>query len=154
MRLHAALLVVPVVALALAGCASFDRGTHSAQSKPEAAQQAPAKHLAHGRQTAHGSFRGASKHVTTGTVGVFQDGNHWVISLADDFSFDGAPAPRVGLGKGGRYDPKTQVSALQSNHGPQTYVLAASVDVGKYDEVYIWCEQFNVPLGVAKLTLN
>lgn len=154
MRLRTTLLIVPVALLALAGCANFDLGTQSTHSNPAAARSASAKHHAHGQQTAHGSFHGASKHVTTGSVGVFRDGNHWVVSLAEDFSFDGAPAPRVGLGKNGQYDPHTQIAALQSDHGAQTYVLPAGVDVGKYDEVYIWCEQFNVPLGVAKLTLN
>lgn len=65
--------------------------------------------------------------------------------------FDGAPDPKVGFGRDGAYDKTSQLAPLGAKKGHQTYQLPASVDPAKYNEVYIWCEQYSVPLGVAKL---
>ena len=99
-----------------------------------------------------GSFVGASNHVTTGGVSVVtnSDGSREVV-LAEDFSLDGAPDPRVGLGKSGSYDPGSDLGELASNTGGQSYGVPSALDLDAYDEVYIWCRKFNVPLGVAKL---
>ncbi|MEM6357469.1 MAG: hypothetical protein AAF844_17545 [Pseudomonadota bacterium] len=32
--------------------------------------------------------------------------------------------------------------------------MKPGLDIGNYTEVWIWCEQFSVPLGVAKLQLT
>ncbi|MCK0168429.1 DM13 domain-containing protein [Jannaschia sp. S6380] len=97
----------------------------------------------HGRL---GSFAGASNHVTTGTAEIA--GNQ--VNLLADFTFDGAPDPKVALGRDG-YDPRTLMGPLQSNSGASSYAVPAGVDASQYNEVWIWCEKFNVPLGVAKL---
>ena len=99
-----------------------------------------------------GRFTGASNHVTSGVVEVVKnaDGSHTVI-LADDFSLDGAPDPRVGLGKDGKYDKATGMGLLKSLKGHQTFSVPAGVNPADYNEVYIWCLKFNVPLGVAPL---
>ncbi|WFE92089.1 DM13 domain-containing protein [Roseibium porphyridii] len=68
-----------------------------------------------------------------------------------DFTFDGAPDARIGLGRNGRYDPDTDLGALKKLKGQQSYRLRGGIDVSKYNEVYVWCRKFNVPLGVAKL---
>lgn len=99
---------------------------------------------------ARGSFQGASGHVTSGGVSIEKTAEGYVLVLEDDFSFDGAPDPQLGLGKGG-YDGKTRFSKLQSNSGKQSYKLPAGIDAAQYDEVWVWCEKFSVPLGVAKL---
>jgi len=101
---------------------------------------------------ATGTFTGASDHITTGAVDVIQnaDGSHTIV-LGDDFSLDGAPDPRVGLGKDGKYDGATDAGVLGNLTGAQSFVVPAGVDVSSYNEVYIWCEKFSVPLGVAKL---
>ena len=100
---------------------------------------------------ASGRFTGASGHVTSGTGGlVVQDGATWV-SLAEDFRFDGAPDPKVALGRGG-YDPSTILGPLKSDSGAQSYRLPESIDPAAYDEIWIWCEQFDVPLGSARLS--
>lgn len=105
----------------------------------------------HGGKVKKGEFVGKSDHITTGTVKVKKVANGYVVKLAENFSLDGAPAPRVGFGKDGKYDESAQLGTLVSIKGKQVYVVPASVDVSKYNEVYIWCEQFSVPLGVAKL---
>ena len=103
-----------------------------------------------GDQVAKGSFTGASNHVTTGGVTVEKTAEGYVLVLQDDFSFDGAPDPQLGFGKDG-YDGKTRFSKLQSNNGKQSYKVPAGIDVSQYNEVWVWCEKFSVPLGVAKL---
>ncbi|MGB3556656.1 MAG: DM13 domain-containing protein [Jannaschia sp.] len=97
----------------------------------------------HGRL---GVFEGASGHVTTGTVEI-ADGR---VNLLTDFTFDGAPDPKVALGRDG-YDVRTLMGPLTSDIGASSYALPAGIDPAAYNEVWIWCEQYNVPLGVAKL---
>lgn len=97
----------------------------------------------HGRL---GTFTGASNHVTTGTAEI-ADGK---VNLLADFTFDGAPDPKVALGRNG-YDANTLMGPLQSNRGASSYQIPAGIDPSQYNEVWIWCERFNVPLGVARL---
>lgn len=101
---------------------------------------------------ASGSFVGASDHITTGGVDVIKndDGSHTVI-LGADFSLDGAPDPRVGFGKDGAYDASTGMGLLTSLTGEQSFTVPAGVDPADFNEIYIWCLKFNVPLGVAAL---
>ncbi|MEM6664964.1 MAG: DM13 domain-containing protein [Pseudomonadota bacterium] len=97
-----------------------------------------------------GSFKGLSRHITTGNVELVRDGNTIRVILQDDFSFDGAPDPKVGFGHNG-FSRGTLIGKLKSNNGRQSYTVPARLNVADYNEVYIWCERFNVPLGVAKL---
>lgn len=108
-----------------------------------AATALPAFAGGHGRL---GTFTGASNHVTTGTAELLKDS----VQLLNDFTFDGAPDPKVALGKNG-YDPKTLMGPLKKNRGASSYQLPAGINPDDYNEVWIWCERFNVPLGVAKL---
>ena len=97
-----------------------------------------------------GAFEGRSNHVVTGKVAIVQTDEGMEVRLEDDFSLDGAPDPKLGFGKNG-YVPGTLFSVLRKHTGRQTYRLPPTIDPSKYNEVYVWCEQFNVPLGVAKL---
>ena len=99
-----------------------------------------------------GGFRGASDHVTTGSVTVKknEDGSH-TVTLSDDFSLDGAPDPHLGLGKDGDFVAATDLGDLKALNGAQTYHVPASIDISDFDEFYIWCLQFSVPLGIADL---
>ncbi len=98
-----------------------------------------------------GEFTGMSDHVTTGSVTVAKTDEGYVITLEDNFNFDGAPDPKVALGKDGTYDPSTLIRALDSNSGKQSYIVPAGIDVSLFNEVYIWCEKYSVGLGVAPL---
>jgi electron transfer DM13 len=99
-----------------------------------------------------GTFVGASKHVTTGGVEIVRNAdNSYTVILGEDFSLDGAPDPRVGFGKSGNYDGNTELGKLAQLTGTQSYIVPASVDIASYDQVYIWCEKFSVPLGIAQL---
>ena len=103
-----------------------------------------------GEKIGHGSFTGASDHITTGEVSVIKTASGYQVVLEDSFTFDGAPDPKLGFGKNG-YDASTQFSVLKSNSGKQVYQLPAGFDPSQFNEVWVWCEKFNVPLGVAKL---
>ncbi|WP_295314178.1 DM13 domain-containing protein [Roseobacter sp.] len=98
------------------------------------------------------TFTGKSNHVTTGGVTVTKNADGTAtVTLHDDFSLDGAPDPRVAFGKNGAYVPEADLGVLQNLTGGQSYVVPASVNVDDYDEIYIWCLKFSVPLGVAAL---
>ena len=100
---------------------------------------------------AQGAFRGASGHQTSGDVVVLKSAGGAKVVLQGNFNFDGAPDPKVGFGAGGTYDRTSQLAPLASNKGEQAYDVPASLDLSRYDEVYIWCERYSVPLGVAPL---
>ncbi len=93
-----------------------------------------------------GTFSGRSDHVASGRVEVVGS----EIAFLADFRFDGAPDPKVAMGRGG-YDPATLAGALRSDRGAQSYALPAGLDSGDYDEVWIWCARFAVPLALARL---
>ena len=99
-----------------------------------------------------GTFTGASNHVTSGQVEVVSTATGWEVHLKDDFSLDGAPDPRVGFGSSGKFADATDFEPLRSKTGAQIYKVPAGIDPTAYDEVYIWCRQYSVPLGVAKLS--
>ncbi len=98
-----------------------------------------------------GTFKGLSKHDTSGSVTLIHTEDGPVIEFGDDFSFDGAPDPKVALGKDGKYDPATLIRLLDANSGAQSYAVPDSIDVSEYNEIYIWCEKYSVGLGVASL---
>ena len=136
------------LSLALAACGGADAPaptSSEAASTPEPAAAANADVIA------SGTFEGRSDHVTTGGVSVVKTDAGYELILAEDFSLDGAPDPKVGFGNGGTYDAASQVGALRNKTGKQTYALGDTFNAADHTEVYIWCEQFSVPLGVARL---
>ena len=98
-----------------------------------------------------GEFTGANKHITTGQVSVVKTPEGYAVVLGSDFSLDGAPDPKVGLGKNGQFDPEAVLGKLVSNNGQSAYLIPASIDINNFDEVFIWCDQFSVSLGSAKI---
>lgn len=98
-----------------------------------------------------GVFTGASNHVTKGGVEVVKTGGGYEIHLKSDFWFDGAPDPRVGFGKDGKFIDATDFEVLRSDTGAQVYKVPAGINPEEFDDVFVWCRKFAVPLGVAKL---
>ncbi|MEM6677838.1 MAG: DM13 domain-containing protein [Pseudomonadota bacterium] len=129
----------------LAACGTGGRSTPVAAPPPVIRDGA--------RTTARGPFRGLSDHETSGHARVVFSAGEVIIELEDDFRFDGAPDPKVALGNQG-FDPNTILGPLRANEGQQTYALKAGLDIGDYFEVWLWCERFDVPLGLAPLTLT
>ena len=103
-----------------------------------------------GDTSRYGDFTGASNHVTRGRAQVVTQNGKSQVILQDDFWFDGAPDPKAALGRNG-YDKNTLMGLLKANSGRQAFDVPAGIDAAQYNEVWIWCEKFNVPLGVAKL---
>ena len=98
------------------------------------------------------TFTGASDHITTGGVTIVKNADGTAtVTLEDDFSLDGAPDPRVAFGKDGAYVPAADLGELKKLNGKQVYTVPASINVDDYNEIYIWCLKFSVPLGVAAL---
>lgn len=98
-----------------------------------------------------GTFEGGSGHSTSGTVQIIEDGGKMFIRLGKDFLQDGsAPDVTIALGKDG-YDDATNLGKVASFKGAQDYELPAGIKVADYNQVYIWCKKFAVPLGLAAL---
>ncbi|MFT4707449.1 MAG: hypothetical protein ACI9PU_001291 [Ascidiaceihabitans sp.] len=89
-----------------------------------------------------------SNHFTTGRVEIAKKDGGYAINLLDDFTFDGAPDPKIALGNNG-YDKSTLMGKLTPNSG-SSYTIPAGINPDDFNEVWIWCEKFNVGLGVAK----
>ncbi len=98
-----------------------------------------------------GQFTGASNHVTSGGVTVSKDAQGYIVTLGPQFFLDGAPDPKVGFGVNGKYVDGTLIGLLKSNTGSQSFRVPASLNVGSFTDVFIWCEKFSVPLGSARL---
>ena len=97
-----------------------------------------------------GTFTPAKGEQAGGTVAIVKDGDVTKLILKADFMLSPTPDAKLGFGKDG-YIKGTIFSKLTKNDGMQEYILPAGVDLSKYNEVWIWCEQFNVPLAMAKL---
>ncbi|GAB4227687.1 MAG: hypothetical protein Kow0032_07060 [Methyloligellaceae bacterium] len=144
-------LAVPLVAAA--GCGE-ESDTASKQQKQQSTGQqggTPAVQATPGTVIARGNFTGASGHVVTGSVSIVKTANGTQVQLSSDFSLDNGPGPWVGFGSNGQYDKSAELSKLGALSGPRSYAVPASIDVSKYNEFYVWCKPFGVPLGVARL---
>jgi len=97
-----------------------------------------------------GTFSGRSDHVVTGGVTVTSRAGETVVVLDENFSLDGAPDPKLGFGADGSA-PARLFSPLREIAGAQFYVLPADVDAEDVEGLYVWCEEFSVPLGYASL---
>ncbi len=90
-----------------------------------------------GSALSSGNFSGANGHQTSGTASVVKTGSGLSVVLGLNFNFDGAPDPKVGFGKNGKYDKNSQLEHLQSNSGKQSYAIPASLNIEDYNEIYI-----------------
>ena len=98
-----------------------------------------------------GTFTGKSGHRTSGSVSIVKTSAGVEVRLGSNFKLDGAPDPWLGFGKNGKYVSAAEVAVLKSNTGAQVYRVSGPIDVSKYNEFYVWCRKFSVPLGVARL---
>ncbi len=98
-----------------------------------------------------GNFRGATGHVTSGSVAVKAQSGRYVIELGGNFSQDGAPDPYVALGKGSGLVDGGLIAVLKSNTGKQRYAIKISPALEDATHVLIWCKKFAVPIGVASI---
>lgn len=132
-------LAIAAIAALLAACGAQEN----------AAPATPTEAIG-GEIVTSGEFSGLSDHVTTGRVTIRKDNDVHYVVLEKDFSLDGAPDPTLGFGNG-EYLIETQFSALKNKDGYQTYPLPSELDPTQFTQIYVWCEEFSVPLGVATI---
>ena len=142
-----ALLGTAAIALTLTACGNAQ--TSGVQAETTAPVKAAAQDV---MKLSKGTFSGRSDHITTGLVTVEKTANGYQLRFADDFSLDGAPDPVVALGNGETYLVSNKLGPLKNKTGAQVYTLPADFTPGEFTQVYVWCEKFSVPLGVADLT--
>ena len=142
------LLGTAAIALTLAACGNANSGKIE-----NAKANAPAVEIvaSNAQLISQGQFEGRSDHITTGKVTLEKTANGYQLRLSSDFELDGAPDPVVALGNGETYQVSNKLGALQNRTGEQVYQLPASFTPGQFSQVYVWCEEFNVALGVADL---
>ena len=142
------LLGTAAIALTLAACgnantAKTDTGNTTAPAAKTVASNA--------QVISHGQFSGRSDHITTGIVTLEKTASGYQLRLSSDFELDGAPDPVVAIGNGETFQVSNKLGPLKNRTGEQVYQLPASFTPGQFSQVYVWCEEFSVPLGVADL---
>ncbi|WP_299723090.1 DM13 domain-containing protein [uncultured Tateyamaria sp.] len=103
-----------------------------------------------------GSLSGRQGYKVSGTVKVKKVDGKTKVVLGDDYLFDPSKNPpdiKIGFGNGGKYAKGSKIhDALTVKKGAATFEVPASIDTDKYNELYIYCEQFTVILAVAPLS--
>ncbi|MEM7592987.1 MAG: DM13 domain-containing protein [Cyanobacteria bacterium P01_A01_bin.83] len=96
------------------------------------------------------SFTGENGHEVSGGVEIVKQGDILYLVLQDDFEFDGAPDPKLGFSQNDQFVEDSLFSGLNLDRGKQIYRLPAGFDVANYDEITVWCDEFDVSLAEAK----
>ncbi len=101
---------------------------------------------------AKGKFMGMDNfHRGEGSVKIINTAGKYFIRIEDDFKVTNGPDLFVYFGKDGKYASETKIAALKGNIGGQNYEVPDSIDVAKYNEIWIWCRAFSVPFARALL---
>lgn len=69
------------------------------------------------------TFTGESDHTVSGKVEIVKKGKVYYLVLGEDFSFDGAPDPRLGFSSRDSYVETSTFSGLNLDSGKQIYRL-------------------------------
>ena len=142
------LLSTAAIALTLSACGNTNSETVDVRTPATAAQSVASKV----HTVSEGTFSGRSDHVTTGQVTLEKTTTGYQLRFSADFELDGAPDPVVAIGNGEIFQVANKLGKLKNRTGEQVYTLPASFTPGQFSQVYVWCEQFSVPLGVADLS--
>ena len=95
-----------------------------------------------------GALKGSdAEHPASGNIIV--DGG--VIKLAD-VNITEAPDGRVILAKNYDEGQSVRCGKLEGFTGSHEYAIPAGTNADDFDTVVIWCDQFSVPIGLAKLS--
>jgi len=100
-------------------------------------------------------------HPTSGRASIYEVGEGKRALRLTDFATSNGPDVHVVLAQSADQNlsnefvkgdlDSVELGLLKANQGDQNYDLPASVDLGKYDSVVIYCERFHAVFGVAKL---
>lgn len=100
-----------------------------------------------------GSLSGRKGYAASGTVQVETVDGKTTVIFGSDYTFNGNPPDiKIGFGSGETYAKGSKIhDALTIKEGAASFEVPAGIDTSQYDELYIYCEQFSVILGVAPL---
>ncbi len=108
-----------------------------------------------GSKARTGSLSGRKGYNVAGTVKVKKEGGKTTVVFEDDYQFDpnkNPPDIKVGFGNGESYSKGSKIhDKLSIKQGAASFEVPAGIDTDKFDELYIYCEQFTVILAVAPL---
>ena len=108
-----------------------------------------------GSKARKGSLSGRKGYNVAGTVKVKKAGGKTTVVFEDDYLFDPSKNPpdiKIGFGSGESYAKGSKNhEKLTVKKGSASFEVPAGIDTDKYDELYIYCEQFTVILAVAPL---
>ena len=103
-----------------------------------------------------GSLSGRRGYNVSGTVKVEKVGGKTKVVFSDNYLFDPSKNPpdiKIGFGNGESYAKGSKIhNKLTVKKGAATFEVPAGIDTDKYNELYIYCEQFTVILAVAPLS--
>ena len=120
---------------------------------PDPVHSRPAHAAATSEVVAIGMLEGRSGHTAGGTVRLLRAAERWTLELGADFFLDGAPAPSVGFGDGA-WRVETRFVELEKRRrltGARRLAVPPALDPSAFTQVWLWCDRFDVPLGVAEL---
>ena len=143
------LITIIAVAFIIAACGNASKTASTTVATDEVSTNIQSETKATALST--GNFVGKSDHITTGQVTLEKTTGGYQLNFASDFSLDGAPDPIVAIGNSDVYQAENKIGALKNITGSQVYQLPADFTPGQFSQVYIWCEKFSVPLGIADL---
>ena len=89
-------------------------------------------------------------HSVSGTAALFDSVGKKIL-LLDPFSSQNGPDLKVYLSKDQNASSYISLGKLKSTSGKQSYAVPGNPVVTDYNYVLIWCEQFSVVFGSAKL---
>ena len=102
-----------------------------------------------------GAFVGADAiiHKAEGTAKLVRTKtNEFIMRFDENFKASNGPDLYVRLIKMGDYNTYVELGRLKGNIGSQNYKIPVGTDLSQYDSVIVWCKQFGVLFGTAKLT--
>ena len=96
------------------------------------------------------TLSGSKGHHAAGKISFAKEMGKEVLVLSD-IKIDKVPDGHVYLAKNGDRHTGIDLGVLKQFEGDLTFALPAGTDLTEYDSVIIYCEQFNVEIGRAKL---
>ena len=96
-------------------------------------------------------------HPTQGKASIIEENGQKYLEFDSNFTTARGPAVKVVLHRNNSVSVNLRkrdyitIASLQSFDGKQRYALPAGINLDQYQSVAIWCQQFNVTFGYARL---
>lgn len=133
--------------LLLLGCILFLMACRKSEETPTSALNEMVPEEA--EQLATGVFQNGN-HPTSGRARMILSEGKWSLVL-EDFSTDPGPDLRVYLASNLQAQKFINLGKLKSTSGTQVYGVDGMPELASYPYVLIWCQQFSVLFGQAKM---